>query len=124
MIKEKIKTVEKVWGEEIWLVNNESYCGKLLVFDEGATSSYHYHPKKKETFYCLEGYGDLKINGKTELLAPFTRPKTIEPSDRHSVYARTPLVLIEISTTHDDNDVIRLSESKRGDVSDGMERPV
>ena len=111
MIKEEFKFVYKVWGEEIWLVNNDRYCGKLLVVNKGAECSYHYHPKKKETFYCLEGYGTLIVNGKEELLAPFSRPKTIEPGDKHKFIGITPLVIIEVSSFHDDEDVVRLSES-------------
>ena len=28
----KPKIVQKGWGEEIWIHNNEEYCGKLLYF--------------------------------------------------------------------------------------------
>ena len=24
---------EKAWGHELWIINNEFYCGKLLVFN-------------------------------------------------------------------------------------------
>ena len=26
------KKVEKIWGYELWIHNDEDYCGKLLVF--------------------------------------------------------------------------------------------
>lgn len=110
---EWFRTVKKVWGEEIWLVNDE-YCGKLLVVDGNAGSSYHYHNKKKETFYCLEGYGYLTIEGKEYKLAPFLRPKTIEPHERHSFSSDRGMIILEISTHHDDNDVTRLSKSWSG----------
>ena len=31
---EKPKKVDKVWGHELWIYNDEEYCGKLLVFEE------------------------------------------------------------------------------------------
>ncbi len=114
MKKEDLITVEKVWGEEIWLVNNIHYCGKLLVVDRNAESSYHYHVIKTETFYAIEGYCTLTIEGKEYSLSPFTRPKTIYPGEKHSFKSVTEAVILEISTQHDDVDVVRLIESKKG----------
>ena len=118
MKKEDIKTVDKVWGEEIILVNSHLYCGKLLIGDRGAESSYHYHKKKQETFYAIEGYAVLTIEGKEYLLSPVTRPKTIEPEERHSFRAITEVVILEISSHHDDEDVVRLTESKEGNANE------
>ena len=112
MIKENFKYVEKVWGEEVWLVNNEKYCCKILLVNQDAISSYHAHPKKQETFFTLEGYGVLVVENKQEILAPFTRPKTIEAGEKHSYKALTPLILLEVSTRHSDDDVVRYTESK------------
>ena len=112
MRKESIKEVEKTWGLEIWLVNCPEYCGKLLVVDRGAESSYHYHPLKQETFYAIEGYAVLTIEGKEYMLAPFTRPKTIERGEKHSFKATTEAVILEVSTTHSDDDVVRLTKSR------------
>tara|TARA_Y100001972_G_scaffold128301_1_gene188457 strand:- start:348 stop:605 length:258 start_codon:yes stop_codon:yes gene_type:complete len=43
------KKVEKVWGYELWIHNDEDYCGKLLVFPKKMSHfSMHYHLKKKE----------------------------------------------------------------------------
>ncbi|KKN73876.1 hypothetical protein LCGC14_0396780 [marine sediment metagenome] len=106
--------IKKKWGEEIWLVNEE-YCGKLLLIKQGAESSCHYHPKKKETFYCLEGFVKLTIQGKEYNLAPMLRPKTILPNELHKFKGISDAVIIEISTHHDDEDVIRLSESRGAD---------
>ena len=52
----KPKKVDKVWGYELWVHNDEEYCGKLLVFEEAyANFSMHYHLKKKESWYVQEG---------------------------------------------------------------------
>lgn len=118
--KEQIIEVSKKWGREIWTVNCPLYCGKLLYLDKGAQSSYHYHRQKKETFYCIEGQVGLTIEGRDYMLNPFSRPKTIEPGQRHSFIGITNSTIIEISTHHDDNDVIRLSVSKG--ARSGMEQ--
>ena len=53
----KPKKVDKDWGFEIWLANNEkeNYCGKILGIFEDKSTSMHYHVNKHETFYVLEG---------------------------------------------------------------------
>lgn len=110
-VKSSIKTVPKVWGEEIWIVNCPEYCGKFLIIRKGAKSSYHYHKIKKETFYALSGQVCLTINGRDHLLNPFSRPKTILPNTKHGFLGITDATLLEISTHHDDEDVVRLSQS-------------
>ena len=50
---------EKGWGYELWIVNNNLYCGKILHFDKGKKCSWHYHKIKQETFYVQKG--KLKI---------------------------------------------------------------
>ena len=47
--------VPKGWGHETIFVNNELYCGKLLVFKKGCKFSMHYHMIKDETWYINEG---------------------------------------------------------------------
>ena len=47
--------VPKGWGHEVIFVNNELYCGKLLVFKKGAKFSMHYHLIKDETWYVDKG---------------------------------------------------------------------
>jgi len=115
-VKETIKEVKKVWGKELWIVNSDKYCGKLLYLDKGASSSYHYHKKKEETFFCIEGQVALNIEGKDYMLNQFSRPKTIKPYQKHSFMGITNSLIIEISTHHDDADVFRITESKPAEV--------
>ena len=112
MKKEELITVEKKWGEEIWLVNNDLYCAKLLCLEENWECSYHCHPKKQETFMCIEGYVTLNIEGKDYALYPFTRAKTIFPGEKHKFRGMTSAVILEVSSHHEDDDVIRFSESR------------
>jgi len=97
-------------------VNCPEYCGKFLYLDKGATSSYHYHKEKKETFYALKGQVALIIEDKDYMLNPFSRPKTILPKQKHQFRGITQAVLLEVSTQHSDKDVVRLTESRSGMV--------
>lgn len=108
----KMKEVKKVWGEELWIVNNDKYCGKLLFLNKNAISSYHYHKIKQETFYILKGQIALTIEGKDYMLDSRSSPKTIMPNQKHKVYGITSSVILEVSTPHDDKDVFREVESR------------
>lgn len=113
--KENFKYVDKVWGEELWLVNCENYCAKYLILDPKAVTSYHYHRTKTETFYCVEGYATLRSEGRDYLMAPHTRPKTIDAKTPHQLVCHdVPCVILEVSTHHSEEDVVRLTESKAG----------
>lgn len=111
LIKETIKEVKKTWGMEVWLVNNDKYCGKILYLDKGAEGSYHYHKEKQETFFCQKGQVVLTIEGRDYMLNPFSRPKTIKPGKLHSFRGITDAVILEISTPHSDEDVYRSTKS-------------
>ena len=47
--------VSKGWGYELWIENNELYCGKHLHVLPTKWCSVHYHKNKKETFYVING---------------------------------------------------------------------
>ena len=111
-MKETMEEIKKVWGKELVIANCDEYCGKLLYLDKGAKSSYHYHKQKQETFYCIDGQAALTIEGKDYMLNPFSRPKTIRPGQKHSFMGIANSVIIEISTHHDDSDVVRLTQSE------------
>jgi len=111
--KETLKEVKKVWGKEVWIVNCEKYCGKLLYLDKGAVSSMHYHKVKQETFYALSGQTGLHIAGKDYMLNPASRPKTIYPGQEHQFIGFSKgIVILEISTYHSEEDVVRLTSSQ------------
>ena len=44
----EMKFVKKGWGHELWIVNKEEYCGKLLFFNKDKCCSFHYHEDKDE----------------------------------------------------------------------------
>ena len=107
-----VKKVDKSWGYELWLANNEkeNYCGKILYINPGYAGSMHFHSKKHETFYILEG--TLKV----DVLNPENAEKTthlleegetfvLDRLTPHQLFATDkPVKFIEISTFHDDAD--------------------
>src|SRR5262249_27199605 len=50
-----VNIVPKSWGRELWIVNNELYCGKILEIHQGSRCSLHFHKLKTETFYLHSG---------------------------------------------------------------------
>mgnify|MGYP001052504069 CR=1 FL=1 len=102
-----MKIVDKYWGREIWLVNCDKYCGKILELNPGYVSSYHHHKIKQETFYCLEGSFTLILDSKEIQVSQGMEPITVMPGQYHSFGTQTPTRILEISTKHDDIDVYR-----------------
>lgn len=121
MIKEEVVEVPKAWGREKIIVNNAKYCGKLLYLNQGAESSYHKHERKQETFFALEGQVALTIEGRSYMLNPFSRPKTIMPGEFHCFRGITDATIIEFSTHDSPEDTFRLTESK-GVVKGGVDK--
>jgi len=125
IIDSKLQThnciVPKKWGEEIIIHNDENYCGKLLVFKEGAKFSMHFHMKKKETFYVQEGKFLLKYidtRDATPMEEELTAGMIIEvqQGDPHQLLALTKGIIFEVSTQHFDDDSYRIG---KGDSQNG-----
>jgi mannose-6-phosphate isomerase-like protein (cupin superfamily) len=113
-----IKVVPKLWGVEYWLVNTPKYCWKLLKINPGYVSSVHSHAKKNETFYGVMGTVRLDIHDTmTETFAPIIISPgyqfEIRRGTMHSFRSVNTAWISEISTHHDDNDVIRLQPSRK-----------
>jgi mannose-6-phosphate isomerase-like protein (cupin superfamily) len=104
------KIVKKVWGSEKWIVNNEHYCGKMMILNTGWRCSLHYHKIKHETFYILEGEVLMEYDGQSVIMKPGDA-QTIEPGKKHRFTGLKWSVIMEFSTTHDDLDVYRDEES-------------
>lgn len=113
-----INTVKKLWGVEYWIVNGPLYCMKFLKVNPGFQCSIHAHKKKDETFWGVSG--DLVVNfhnakGITERVFSLGPGEAVgvEPKHFHSFQAHNVTWVVEVSTHHDDDDVIRLQESRR-----------
>jgi len=108
--------INKAWGREEWIVNNELYCFKRLIVDPGWCCSYHYHPKKDETFVLASGAGVLCVDDrKYKMLSVSYAAHRVKPGSFHCFYnpfADEPFTLYEISTHHENDDVVRKVSSK------------
>jgi len=110
------KRINKDWGYEIWMANNkeENYCGKILYIKEGHSTSMHFHAKKHETFYILEGELELELictasTKKYKKVLKVGEVFTLERLLPHRLIAKDGDVkFIEVSTYHDDNDSYRV----------------
>lgn len=104
----------KGWGKEIWVANNEKYCGKILCFDAGKKCSWHYHNVKDEVFYLLSGKMQVTVSDGNDisLAEIFILEKGevfhVKTGLRHQMLAIENSELLEVSTQHFENDSIRL----------------
>ena len=109
-----IKYGPKGWGYEKWIVNNDSYCGKLLFIEKNKRCSWHYHKVKDETFYLQSGlislyYGYDDDLAKAELIVLTPGEKFHVPIGlRHQMVALENAELFEFSTQHFDEDSYRV----------------
>ena len=105
--------VDKNWGHELIIVNNDKYCGKILSFKEGCKFSMHYHMIKQETWYVNKGKFSFKWID-TELGITHTsilskgEVVTIPIGMPHQLLAITEGEIFEVSTEHFDSDSYRI----------------
>ena len=110
-MKNKI-IVPKVWGSEEWIVNNDLYCGKILNLNLGWRCSVHYHKKKHETFYLLQGALLMEMGDDlTRRVLYEGDSEVVEPLQKHRFTGLKDSRIIEFSTHHEDSDSYRETES-------------
>lgn len=106
---------KKGWGKEVEIANNEKYCGKLLVFKEGAKFSNHFHLIKSETFMILKGRIEFKcfdLTNANEFTYIFDEGQIIDiPAGcPHQIKAIIETTIVEVSTHHEDTDSYRIGK--------------
>jgi len=105
---------EKAWGYELWIINNELYCGKLLVFKAHKQFSMHYHLLKDEAWYISKGEFEYKfIDTETaELRSKIVKEGDcihLMPGQPHQMLAlEDGATIFEVSTQHFDSDSYRV----------------
>jgi mannose-6-phosphate isomerase-like protein (cupin superfamily) len=109
------KIVPKAWGEEIWIHNDEEYCGKILrFFKAGNKFSLHYHILKKESWYVGKGkfryvWLDTKKGEEFAMTIPTGACLTINRGKPHQLIAlEDNSEIFEVSTEHFDEDSYRI----------------
>lgn len=112
---------KKAWGKEIWLCNNEEFCGKILHINRNHCFSFHYHINKKEVFYILMGTLKLEYFNLTNAdrkTKNIVAGNTIEIPRNcpHKLTALTNAIIIEFSTHHEDSDSYRIEKGDSQNV--------
>lgn len=112
-----VNEVDKLWGKEAWIVNNEKVCGKFLILKPGFTCSLHMHPIKDEVFFCFTGSCMVYVSKPSDKAPDFKEEETvrleegdsirIRPGWFHKFWCLDYCTIIEISTPHSDDDVVR-----------------
>jgi mannose-6-phosphate isomerase-like protein (cupin superfamily) len=105
--------VPKGWGHEIVFVNNELYCGKLLVFKTNAKFSMHYHLIKDETWYVESGkflyrWIDTSNAEVNEVILKVGDTVRQLPGQPHQLECLEEGTIFEVSTQHFDHDSYRV----------------
>lgn len=109
-----MKYVDKGWGHEVWIANNEEYCGKLLFLKKGKKCSWHYHTLKDEVFYIQSGKIIVKYSEEDDISK--AKEVVLKPGEnfhvfrglRHQMTALEDTELFEFSTQHFDSDSNRI----------------
>ena len=105
---------KKAWGYELWVINNELYCGKLLVFEKDKQFSMHFHLLKDEAWYISKGkflYKWIDTEKATEQETVVKEGDCIHlmPGQPHQMLALTEgATIFEVSTQHFDSDSVRV----------------
>lgn len=109
-----VKIVPKGWGREVWIVNNELYCGKILDILKGKRCSLHFHKLKTESFFLRKGR--LKVYFKESPTAEVMQQFELIAGECmdiprglvHQMEALEDSELWEFSTQHFDSDSNRI----------------
>ena len=112
--------VEKEWGYELIIHNDEKYCGKILFIKKGNCISLQFHKKKTETFYLQSGELLCKFSAEEDFISPEDlkivkmkggEVKEIPVGFIHQVFAIEDSTIVEFSTQHFDDDTYRISKT-------------
>ncbi len=106
----------KGWGREVWIANNELYCGKILEIAKGKKCSLHFHKLKTESFYLRRGRLVVRVKESPEadVLEEFElvagECMDVPRGLVHQMEALEDAELFEFSTQHFDSDSHRISK--------------
>jgi mannose-6-phosphate isomerase-like protein (cupin superfamily) len=107
--------VNKKWGYEIIIHNDNEYCGKILCFNKDTKFSMHFHVLKKETWYVNKGnliFSWIDTKNATKY-TKFIKSGDIIEIERimpHQLEAIEESEIFEVSTQHFDDDNYRIEK--------------
>lgn len=105
----KVKKIEKPWGYEELIEQNDHYVVKKLFMKDGHRCSLQYHNQKTETIMVLQGALGILLEGQEFFLNPF-ESITIKPLQKHRMFAKGMDCLYMESSTTELDDVVRISD--------------
>ncbi len=104
----------KGWGHEVWIHNDERYCGKILVVKAGKRCSLHAHKVKYETFYVQSGSVSMRLRHPGGQEETFVMKKgdclEIPQGTAHQFTGIEDCELFEFSTQHFEDDSYRIEK--------------
>ncbi|RLF68213.1 MAG: cupin domain-containing protein [Thermoplasmata archaeon] len=103
--------ISKGWGKELWITNHDKYCGKILCLNKDSKCSLHFHVKKHETFCVIKGKVEMIIVEDAKRYKFIMKPYDsieIPPGRVHQFIGLEDSEIMEISTTHRDDDSYRV----------------
>jgi len=115
-----MKIIQKIWGEEHWIVNNDKYCGKKLILKKGFRSSIHHHKIKDETFYIQSGKVLMELGEdvkEKKIMIPGDIIHIL-PNMWHRFTGLEDSEIFEFSTKHMEEDSYRKTQSEKIDLKE------
>ncbi|MGD0117821.1 MAG: cupin domain-containing protein [Candidatus Binatus sp.] len=113
-VRSPVHVEPKGWGREVWIANNDQYCGKILEIKKGKRCSLHFHKLKTESFYLRSGH--LRLRVKESVSSAVVREfdlyegecMDVSPGLVHQMEALEDSELFEFSTQHFESDSYRI----------------
>jgi len=113
-LRQPVHLQPKGWGHEVWIHNDERYCGKILVVKAGRRCSLHFHRRKHETFYVQSGRVRMRLRHPDGREESFEMRKgdilEIAPGTAHQFTGIEECELFEFSTQHFEDDSVRIEK--------------
>jgi D-lyxose ketol-isomerase len=83
---------------ECWIANEieAGYCGKFLFVFQGQTCPLHWHVKKHETFFVVQGKVEMCLDGSLQIMRPGDC-LAVSPKKPHRFTGIEPALLLEVS---------------------------
>src|ERR1700720_3915031 len=112
--RKPVRIVPKGWGREIWIVNGDLYCRKILEIRKGKRCSLHFHKLKTESFYLRAGRLKVRVkeSPESEVIEEFELAAgecmDVPLGLVHQMEALEDAELYEFSTQHFDSDSHRI----------------
>jgi mannose-6-phosphate isomerase len=113
-VRKPVHIEPKGWGREVWIANNDLYCGKILEIRKGKRCSLHFHKLKTESFYLRVGRLVVRVkeSPRSEVIEEFMMHPgdcmDVPPGLVHQMEALEDAELLEFSTQHFEEDSHRL----------------